>query len=188
MYRIELADEESIVITIDFETTQKTEFEPFCIKFDENNSIKYLFSEALTLFKNKKPAQSAMLKSVLYKIITQLILQEVSYTNSDSLKKITDAVNYMHQHYLEPDFRIEALSEIAGISSRYFEKLFLKEYKTSPREYIIMHKIELAKELLHNEKKSISDVAQALGYNDIYHFSKIFKKRTGLSPREYKHN
>lgn len=185
-YRIDLKDEESVVITIDFEIKDKMQLRPFLIKFGKNNSVAHYFKEILSLWENKKPAQSPLLKSAFYKIISQLILEEISYLNSESTKKIADAVDYMHAHCLEHDFRIERLSEIAGISSRYFEKLFFKEYHTSPREYLMMYKTELAKEMLHSEKKSVSDVAQALGYNDLYHFSKLFKKRTGISPSECK--
>ena len=56
----------------------------------------------------------------------------------------------------------------------------------TPRDYIIMQKTELAKELLQSEKNSVTDVSVALGYSDIYQFSKIFKQKTGSNPSEYK--
>jgi two-component system response regulator YesN len=49
-------------------------------------------------------------------------------------------------------------------------------------------KLDLAKELLANEKTSVTDVATTLGYADIYHFSKLFKAKTGFAPSEYKKN
>ena len=181
-YSIDMKDKESIVITMDFETSDNISFTPFCIKTNKNDSINTLFAEALNISKNKTTANSALLKSIFYKIVAKLIMCESTYTNSNSLKKISDAVNYMNSHFYEPNFKIHQLSEIAGVSTRYFEQLFYQHFKVSPREYIMMQKIELAKELLKSEKNSVTDVAKAVGYNDIYHFSKIFKKKAGISP------
>ena len=185
-YTIELNDEESRVITVDFELANEMKVEPFIIRAGNNKSIPKLFKEMAALRQGRTPYQSAELKSFAYKIISQLILSECTYTNSKNYTKISSAVEYMHKHCLEPDFSITRLSEISGISDRYFEQLFFKEYKVSPRQYITMYKIGLAGELLRNEKKSITDVAMSLGYNDIYHFSKIFKKYTGMTPSECK--
>lgn len=185
-YTIELNDEESQVITVDFELANEMKVEPFIIRAGNNKSIPKLFKEMAALWQGRTPYQSAELKSFAYKIISQLILSECTYTNSKNYTKISSAVEYMHKHCLEPDFSITKLSEISGISDRYFEQLFFKEYKVSPRRYITMYKIDLAGELLRNEKKSITDVAMSLGYNDIYHFSKIFKKYTGMTPSECK--
>lgn len=185
-YSIYLNDQKSLVMTIDFELSCSMDISPFIIKTGENNSIKSIFKEMFNLSKSNTPSQQALLKSLFYKIISQLILSESLYNTSTNFLKISNAIDYMHKHCLEGNFRIEKLSKISGISNRYFEKLFFKEYKVSPKQYIIAYKIDLAKELLQNEKKSVTDVATSLGYNDIYHFSKIFKKHTGMTPGECK--
>lgn len=186
VYRIDLDDEESIVIAVDFEVYGDTDLRPIFIKAGENQVLKNLFSEMLAEWKKQGADRVPRLKSVFYKILSCLIICENSYSNHASLDKISDAVNYMHNHLLEPDLKIEKLSEIAGISKRYFEKLFYTEFGTTPKDYIIMRKTELAKELLQSEKKSVADVAVALGYNDVYHFSKMFKLKTGSTTGEYK--
>ena len=92
----------------------------------------------------------------------------------------------MRVNYLKKDFRIEELAEITGISFRYFETLFQKEYHVTPKAYILYLKTERAKELLLSEKLLIKDIAVMLGYSDIYHFGKIFKAKTGYTPSEYR--
>ena len=76
--------------------------------------------------------------------------------------------------------------EISGISSKYFETLFKKSFGRSPKEYLIDLRIDYAKELLCNEKCSVGEAALGSGYADIYHFSKIFKSKTGLSPGKFR--
>jgi AraC-like DNA-binding protein len=108
--------------------------------------------------------------------------------NSGGYSKISESVNYLHAHYTENDFRVEKLYEIAKISSRYYEKLFFQKFGETPKEYILKLKIESPKELLLSEKTLIKDIALKLGYSDIYHFVKIFKKKTGYTPGQYRKN
>ena len=117
-----------------------------------------------------------------------MIRKGESYMNSDGYAKISESVKYLHSHCMENDFRVDKLYEIAKISSRYYEKLFYQKFGETPKEYILKLKIESAKELLLSEKTLIKDIALKLGYSDIYHFGKIFKKKTGYSPSQYRKN
>ena len=186
IYQIDFSGEESVAVTIDFEVANDFSFRPLIIKLKENNNMKTLFNDMLKEWKFKSPKQSAALKSLFYKIISFLILEESTFSNSENYTKIASAIEYLHNHFLDPEFRIENAATASGISKRYFEKLFFAEFKMTPRDYVISQKIHLAKEMLHSEKSSVTHVALSLGYTDIYHFSKIFKIKTGYSPREYK--
>ena len=72
------------------------------------------------------------------------------------------------------------------VSPRYFKTLFGQQFGMSPKEYVISLRIKSSKELLMNEKNQVQDVAFMVGYSDVYHFSKLFKKKTGYTPTEYK--
>ena len=126
------------------------------------------------------------MRSLLYRIVSLLIKNEVYYAGGENRLKIAEAVKYLHAHYLENDFRVAMLAKIAKMSPRYFEMLFFDEFKCTPKEYILTLKMQLARELLQSERYSVTDVAEQLGYGDIYHFSKIFKAKTGYTPSEYK--
>ena len=184
-YTIDFKDEESIVIAIDFEALPGTTTRPFCVKMENTTDIKAYFSDAEKTWIRKKPNYPAMCKSYIYRVISLLINHEVYYSNSDGYNKISAAVEYLHKHYLENTFRIGKLFEMSDISPRYFETLFFKEFKTTPKEYVTSLKIAQAKELLKSEKYSVGEVATQLGFGDIYHFSKIFKAKTGYTPTDY---
>lgn len=185
-YTIDFEGTKSVVTGIEFEFFYIECQRPFCIKVNRINEMKSLFSDIYKIWQRKKPNYSAMCKSVFYRIIGMLLNQESHYSNSDNYLKISEAVNYLHKHYLESSFRIETLFEISKISPKYFETLFFREFQATPKEYVIALKMELAKELLKSEKYSVGDVAFQLGYSDIYHFSKIFKAKTGNTPSEFK--
>lgn len=72
------------------------------------------------------------------------------------------------------------------LSANYFGDLIKKETGTSAQEYILVKTMAVAKELLVDPSKSISDVAYALGYQYPQYFSKAFKRVIGCSPNEYR--
>ena len=83
-----------------------------------------------------------------------------------------------------------SLSEYAkkyGYNTSYFSQLFKKISGTTFAEYLISLKIEKAKELIvTNSRLSLRSIASIVGYDDYYHFSKIFKKYTNYTPTEFK--
>ena len=185
-YTIELKGEVSEVITLDFEPKELGEMRPFCIPFGSNLTLRPCFSEMEAAWRKREPDHSALCKMEIYRAVAAMIRHKVFYSSSTSYERIHDAVVYLHEHYLDRDFKIEELSRIAGMSQRYFEVLFSDEFESSPKEYATRLKLELAKELLLNEKNTVTSIADQLGYNDIYHFSKIFKVKMGVSPSEYR--
>ena len=79
----------------------------------------------------------------------------------------------------------KALLPILVINRSYFSSLFNDKIGIPPKEYLIRYKLEIAAELMTKENKSISLSAFSVGYNNIYNFSKVFKKYYGVSPRTY---
>lgn len=185
-YGITLSGKRSLVMTVDFEFDAHSQTEPFIVKFEKNNTTKSLFTDIEKIWNRKKADYLPACKSFFYKIVCSIIKQKNLYMTSDKYSKISDAVNYLHTNYLNNDFRIEALSEISNISSRYFEKLFQQKFGVTPKEYVTNMRIERARELLMSEKNLIGDIALSLGYSSVYHFGKIFKLKTGQTPSEYR--
>lgn len=187
-YTTTLDGEKSIVIVLDFDMIQSDTIRPFRIKFNNPTDVKACFNNAEKIWNKKGPGYLPACKSTFYKIVSLLVKQEICYLNSKHYSKISDAVNYLHDHYLDHNFRIETLFKMSKISPRYFETLFYQEFQMSPKEYVVFLKMERGKELLLSEKISVSDVAYSLGYSDVYHFSKMFKAKTGYSPTAFRHN
>ncbi|GAL10737.1 transcriptional regulator AraC family [Vibrio astriarenae] len=72
-------------------------------------------------------------------------------------------------------------------STTYFSKLFRKSTGVSFRDYVISKRISLAKQMLVEDKAmKVAVVAYQCGYRDVSYFSRIFKKKTGLTPAGYR--
>ena len=185
-YTIDFEGERGRVITIDFEITDATTFRPFLVKLDGTNSVRGIFSDIEKEWKRKAPESASLNKSAFYRIVSLLIRRMNTYRTSANIGMISLATEYLHSNCLKREFRIDTLAEMCSVSRRYFEKLFFDIHGVSPKEYITSYKLGLAKELLVSEKSSVTDIAEQLGYSDVYHFSKVFKAKTGTSPTEYK--
>ena len=122
----------------------------------------------------------------IYTILSTLATSEPKkYLPSEKQRKIAPAVNYITENY-NMKIKNDKLAELVGVSTVYFRKIFTDVYGQSPIDYIRALRIQKAKEMLKSDYGSISDVAEALGYQNIYDFSRTFKKLVGVSPKNFK--
>jgi len=103
--------------------------------------------------------------------------------NKDS-KIIELAKRYIELHYSE-NVSLNEVADYIGFSTYYFSKFFKKEVGINFKDFLTNIKINKAKELLKNGNLNISEIAYKLGYNEPNYFSLTFKKKTGLSPKEF---
>ena len=97
---------------------------------------------------------------------------------------MTRAVEYIKQNYNQ-NLSVESLANILGIERSYLSRLF-KTYKNkSTQNYIIDYRMRQAKRMFEEEDMNVSQVCAAVGYTNIYCFSRIFKSRVGMPPKEY---
>lgn len=89
---------------------------------------------------------------------------------------------YMEAHFVEP-LTLDTLAERAHLSVPHFCSEFRRYFEVSPVAYLIRLRMHAAAYHLRNVNYRVSEVAGLVGYDDIFYFSKLFKKRYGLSPR-----
>lgn len=110
--------------------------------------------------------------------------------NSDDLADednpvVRRALNYMNKN-LDKKLKLADIAGEVGYSPTYFTTLFQKETNYSPISYFSHLKILKACELLDYTPQKIKSVSFQLGYSDPYYFTKDFKKKMGMSPRQYR--
>lgn len=120
-----------------------------------------------------------------YSIILKLAQESPrKYTHNATQQKLIPALDYIAKNYTKK-IRNEELASLTGFSTDYFRKIFSQVYGIPPIEYINNLRIKKAKEMLKSDFISITDIAISLGYENIYDFSRSFKKITGISPSKY---
>ena len=123
-----------------------------------------------------------ILFSYLSKIPPQYCLSDTEETIDPRIRKV---VNLMYEHIDAPvDNR--RFCRLAGLGINEFYELFKKEMHRTPRQYLVMLRMEHASVLLRHSLSSIEEIAENCGYADRYHFSKAFRAYFGLPPAEFR--
>ncbi len=165
---------------------QKRGFVPLCIRVGNPAEITGLARKAALNWVFRRPAYLVKCLASLYEIVGQLAdAGPIDYAASSRQQLILPAVRHLEKHYNQPGLNNDTLAELSGVSTVYFRKLFTAIYKVSPMKYVQAIRIAKAKDMLIGEYCPIAHVAEAVGFDNIYHFSKTFKKLTGSTPTEY---
>jgi AraC family transcriptional regulator len=98
------------------------------------------------------------------------------------LRQITD---WMAEHIAE-EFNLDRLAAQVGLSKFHFDRLFKSAMGVSPSRYHINLRLDAARRLLRETKKSVVTVALDVGYTNPSHFAQLFRRETGLSPSDYR--
>jgi AraC family transcriptional regulator len=91
----------------------------------------------------------------------------------------------MGQH-LDEEFNLDRLAAQVGLSKFYFNRLFKSALGVSPSRYQISLRMDAARRLLRETKKSVVEIALEVGYANPSHFARFFRKETGSSPSDYR--
>jgi two-component system response regulator YesN len=121
----------------------------------------------------------------LREYISDLIENFEKKKETKEQKPITEARKYIQEHYLEP-LKLEDVSKHIGFNATYFSSVFKKETGKNFLDYVTELRMNKAKQLLCSGEMSVNDVAEAVGYQDLKYFSRLFKKNAGISPSDYK--
>jgi len=103
-----------------------------------------------------------------------------------SSRALARALEYLHAH-LGERFSLQELASAAAVSRFHFARMFRVSIGHSPMEFLVKLRIDAARALLQSGKQRIADIAATLGFCDQSHFTRTFRRATGVAPREYAH-
>jgi len=107
--------------------------------------------------------------------------------NEKTEEKAMDIINYIQMNIYSPEqLRTEVMSSIFGISDKYLGKYFKKHTNETIQQYISNHRLKLIEARLKFSDKRITEIAEEFGFTDESHFTKFFKKNTGINPTQYR--
>ena len=127
----------------------------------------------------------AMLKDFVQKLLSeciQAIQGAKSQNENPTIKKVCD---YIDQN-LDKDISLEEMADYSSVSPFYLSKLFKDEKGVTFINFITDKRLDKGRELLSKSDLSIKEITAQIGYNDQNYFSRIFKNKFGLSPKEYR--
>ena len=120
----------------------------------------------------------------LFHLLSFFADNQIQPAANTARKKIQPAVSYIRRHYREK-ISIAHLAEICYLSQSQLRRLFQAEMGQSPVEMKNQLLAKAACDMLRSTENSVGEIAESLGFETIYAFSRFFKQAQGVSPRAY---
>jgi len=144
---------------------------------------------------SNRPGRYFMLKASLIKLMILIIRESEQYDQLhdgcrlETYRKgyaVDKIIDYLNENY-EHKISLDQIARNMYLSPVYISKIFKEETGASPINYLIKIRLDKACNILMTEENpSIKEVAGRVGYEDVYHFSKLFKKYYGVAPLYYR--
>lgn len=156
----------------------------------EYEKISALFDYAFLEYGNQKPGNSSFLLGTLH-IICGILIRKGLIANPDDvlqnqkLEKILPAMNYMSLNY-SAEISTPQLAKLCNLNTSYFCELFKLVTNRTPVEFLNLLRIRCAEKLINSTDKSITEVANEVGFSSPTYFNRVFKKINGSSPTFYR--
>lgn len=155
------------------------------------NYVDAIMRRVADLILDKNPAK----KVIATQLITALLMDLDN--NADCSEAQRSGTQRHHQEIVlrlaskirESPNEIQPIAELAsasGYSADHFSRIFKNVLGQSPQEFTLLARIDRARQLLLETALSIGEIASALGYQDVFFFSKQFKQKTGVTPTGYR--
>lgn len=123
-------------------------------------------------------------RGILYQLIARF-LKDAQLKSETADDRIQKCLNYIRKN-INQNIKIDMLAEIVCLSRDHLIRLFKKETRLTPIQYISIKKMEKAQLLLVSGNMSIKEIAFMLSYEDHSYFIRLFKKITGKTPQDYR--
>jgi AraC family transcriptional regulator len=98
------------------------------------------------------------------------------------IRRVTELVDAK----IAADLSLHEMAKSTGLSIAHFSRMFRKSTGQSPHQFVLRHRVERAREMLHAVDMRVLDVAVACGFRTQQHFARIFRRVYGASPTEYR--
>jgi len=156
---------------------------------EDTDEVDGIFTRITRELKNRRPGQTIMIKSLFASFLVKLLrieteTDDVSVQPNRHPEKASIVLEHIRRN-IDKVITISELSRLAGMSTSAFSTAFRQWTGSSVANYHASLRIRHARELLEERKLPIGEIALRLGFYDNCHFSRVFRKATGLSPRQY---
>lgn len=126
------------------------------------------------------------IRKILIKSFDTMFAYLQEKNTSENERIVQKALSYIRENYTNPDMNFKDVADFVGLSTSYLSTLMKKYGNINYNQYLNEVRIEKAKKFLRNKDVRTYEIAFYVGYNSSQYFSSIFKKMTGMTPKEYR--
>lgn len=150
----------------------------------ESSQLERLLREATNENYLRKPHWNITAASLLLQFFTEAA-RKIAADNTPWTPALDRVIQHMHLHF-EQNRPVAFYAEMCHLSESRFAHLFKQVTGMSPKQYLLKIKVDAACRLLSSTTLSITDVALAVGIEDLNYFGRLFKKQTGKTPSQFR--
>jgi AraC-like DNA-binding protein len=173
------------------ETRDTWQFSADSYHLHNDQETELLIKKLIRLFRENSPFKAFFVQNALSELVVRLMqsgVRDVLLRQSKALSgshRLAFVIEYIRQHLTRP-ICADELADKACLSKSHFFRLFRSELGQSPTQFILAERIRLAKQILSNPAKSITDACYESGFHSLTHFSSAFRAVEQMSPRQYR--
>jgi AraC-like DNA-binding protein len=141
------------------------------------------FLKIFDLVEKEQPGYQQIASGMVIKLLGYIIsFEKQKGFSGKPIAKIIEAIRFEIRQKMDEELNLAELAQKHNVSYSFFRKMFKKYTGVSPGQYHLQLRITRAKELLISTDKSIKEISYELGFQSIFYFSNMFKKKEGITP------
>lgn len=114
-------------------------------------------------------------------------VRKVSVSYIRRQERMKKMMQFIIDHYMDA-ITLNEIAEVANVSVEECRRCFRDTIKETPVHFLLSYRVIMGMELLRNTDLAVTDIAFRVGFNDTSHFIQTFKKKTGMTPKDYRNN
>lgn len=139
------------------------------------------------LVEREQPGFQQIASGMVIKLLGYIIsIEKQKGFSGKRIAKVIEEARFMMRQHMEQEINLEQIAEQHHVGYSYFRQMFKKYTGVSPGQYHLQLRIIRAKELLASTDKSIKEISYELGFQSIYYFSNMFKRKEGMNPSDFR--
>ena len=156
-----------------------------CIEVTDTSLMEHFLLEVAAELNSWSQPDTKILRNLFESFVRALIRQAFHKSERLAPTRLLAIRSHVEQHFAE-QLHLEDLAKLAGWSEPHLCTEFRRFFGIPVIQFVQQLRMSHATYLLSDQNRRIGEIADAVGYSDIYTFSKMFKRYTGISPRKYR--
>lgn len=153
----------------------------FLIKTGMNITIENCAEQLHTREKENSSLSPLRVRALFASLLEEVVTSAQRFSQYEDERVAEDAVHFLNDNYMK-HITIGQLAQFYDMDIKRFSYIFNKNVGVPALVYLTNLRLEQAKKLLGSSQYTVAQVAESVGYQDNYYFSRLFKKQTGVSP------
>lgn len=152
------------------------------VEVEEYDDMETLLDDLYEMMGDRSEYSRCRQIALIYQFFSLLLRN----SSKKSVVDIPESAKRIIDYNFNKNITVKDISNMLYLSPEHLTRQFTDRYRLSPKEYLIEKRIAFAKKLLTESTACIREISNSVGYEDQLYFSRIFKKKTGLSPLEFR--